>query len=289
MIDKPPGWTSHDVVNKLRRISGERSIGHLGTLDPLATGVLPLLLGSATRLAKFYGEADKVYEAIIRFGFATDTYDAEGEATTAPVEVDLDRARLEQALDPFRGVIQQVPPAFSAKKIAGVPAYKLAREKKVVELAPVEVEIFSIDVTGVNRDTASLRIHCGSGTYVRSLAHDLGSNLGCGAHLIGLRRTKSGDFAISQAQTIAELEILSGENRFAEAVTPAAALLPQFPSVVTDDLTAGHIRQGRNFHTSPFRAPFGSRYIKALTENGDILAIAEAVLPNVYHPCIVMA
>jgi tRNA pseudouridine55 synthase len=275
-------------VNKLRGISGERSIGHLGTLDPLATGVLPLLLGSATRLAKFYGQADKIYEAQVRFGFATDTYDSEGEATTEPVEVQLDRAGLERAIAGFRGVIQQQPPAFSAKKIAGVPAYKLARRNQPVELAPVEIEIFSLDLVGLTQDEATLRVHCGSGTYIRSLAHDLGQVLGCGAHMSALRRTKSGDFTIDQAHTIPELESLRSDDRFENAIISAANLLPGFPSVVTDDLTAGHIRQGRNFHTSPFRTPSGARYIKALKEDGGLLAIAEAVLPNVYHPVVVL-
>lgn len=273
----------------MRRIAGERSIGHLGTLDPLATGVLPLLLGSATRLAKFYGAADKIYDAHVRFGFATDTYDSQGETTTELVEVHLDRARLEQALGNFRGVIQQLPPAFSAKKIAGVPAYKLARQKKPVELAPVEVEIFTLDLLDFTNDTASLRVHCGTGTYIRSLAHDLGLVIGCGAHLTALRRTKSGDFTIDRARTIPALELLKTEDRLAEAIAPAASLLPQFPSVTTDDSTAADIRQGRNFHTSPFRTPLGARYIKALTEAGDLLAIAEAVLPNVYHPVVVLS
>ncbi len=193
-MDKPAGWTSHDVVNKIRRIAGERSVGHLGTLDPLATGVLPLLVGRATRLAKFYGSSDKVYEATIRFGFATTTYDTEGDATTDAVSVTLDREQLDGALAQFRGPISQVPPAFSAKKIRGVAAYKLARRDQVVELAPVNVEIHSLELLRVSGDMVELRVHCSSGTYIRSLAHDLGQVLGCGAHLTVLRRTRSGEF-----------------------------------------------------------------------------------------------
>ena len=186
-------------------------MGHLGTLDPMATGVLPLLIGPATRLAKFYGQADKIYEARIRFGFATNTYDAEGEPTSEPMDVSLDRDVIERAIDGFRGPISQIPPAFSAKKIRGVPAYKLARQEKAVELAAVDVEIFSLDLLAVEGDEAALRVHCGSGTYIRSLAHDLGRVLGCGAHLAQLRRTKSGDFGIEEAAYVGDpIEVESG-------------------------------------------------------------------------------
>ena len=287
IIDKQPGWTSHDVVNKARRIVGERSIGHLGTLDPLATGVLPLLIGTATRLAKFYGHADKVYEARVRFGFATDTYDSEGERTTEEVPVHLDREELERALVRFRGVTEQTPPQFSAKKIAGVPAYKMARKKETVVLAPVQIEIFSLELLEILQNEAILRVHCGSGTYVRSLAHDLGCALGVGAHLTALRRTRSGDFDIGQAFTLDRLEQMKMDGDLASAILPAAELLPSFPAVIADDSTAADIRMGRNFRTSPFRLPPGALLIKAVTETGALLAIAEAVLPHVYHPIVV--
>lgn len=263
-------------------------MGHLGTLDPLATGVLPLLLGNATRLAKFYERSDKVYEACVRFGFATNTYDAEGEASTPQTPVILERGTLERALQSLRGAIQQIPPRFSAKKIRGVPAYKLARQDKPVELAPIEVEIFSIDLIDVGVTEVTLRVHCSGGTYVRSLAHDLGVMLGCGAHLAELRRTRSGDFGIEQSRTLAELERMKEEGRLSEAVIPSAELLPQFPSVVTDELTTSRIRHGRDFQISPFRAS-GSRFVKALEESGALVAIGEAVLPNVYHPVVVLA
>jgi tRNA pseudouridine55 synthase len=277
------------VVNKVRRLAGERSVGHLGTLDPLATGVLPLLIGTATRLARFYGQSDKVYEARVRFGFATDTYDADGEATTEPVDVVLDRELLERALAGFTGRIQQLPPRFSAKKVGGVPSYKLARAKKDVELAPVDVEIFSIDLLDVSGSEAALRVHCGSGTYVRSLAHDLGLVLGCGAHLAELRRTKSGEFSIGAAHTLEELQQWKDESRFEEAVLPAAALLPGFPAVVTDAVTLAQIRHGRDFHTNPFLVKAGSQFVKAVSESGSLVAIGQAVLPNLYHPVVVLA
>ena len=276
------------MVNNIRRIFGERSVGHLGTLDPLATGVLPLLAGPATRLAKFHGDAQKTYEASVRFGFATDTYDAEGVRTTDIVPVDLDRDQLEAALDGFRGVIRQIPPSFSAKKVSGVPAYKLARQNKPVELKAVEIEIFAIDVLDVSGDEATLRVHCGTGTYVRSLAHDLGAALGCGAHLSALRRTRSGEYGIEQAYTIEELERRKIDGRLLDTMLPASQLLPHFPTIVIDETTEAHIRMGRNFHTSPFRTPSGAPLIKAVTESGALLAIAEAVLPNLYHPVVVM-
>jgi tRNA pseudouridine55 synthase len=279
-VDKPAGWTSHDVVNKIRRITGEHSVGHLGTLDPLATGVLPLLLGRATRLAKFYGSSDKVYEATIRFGFATTTYDTEGDATTEAVSVSLDPEQLELALTQFRGGIEQVPPAFSAKKIRGVAAYKLARRDQVVELAPVRVEIHGLELLRVSGDTAELRVHCSSGTYIRSLAHDLGGVLGCGAHLVDLRRTRSGEF--QTAHTIEKLE-----TDFASVMIPAAGLLPSFPMVEVDDTAAAQIRHGRDFRTNPFRA-LDAKYVKAASESGELIAIGQAVLPNLYHPVVVL-
>lgn len=275
-------------MNKVRRILGERSIGHLGTLDPLATGVLPLLIGPTTRLARFYGQADKVYEARIRFGFATDTYDAEGEPAAAPVPVLFDREQLEHALMSFRGVIEQIPPQFSAKKIGGVPAYKFARSKEKVALASVRVEIFALDLLETSTGEALLRVHCGSGTYIRSLAHDLGAALGCGGHVVALRRMRSGDFHIENAYTPQQLENLKSDGRLEEAILPARELLPQFPAVVVDETTSVHIRMGRNFHTSPFRVSSGAPVVKAVTENGELLAIAEAVLPNLYHPAVVM-
>ena len=206
IVDKPAGWTSHDVVGKMRRIAGTKRIGHLGTLDPIATGVLPLVIGNATRLAQFYTASEKVYEAVVKFGFATDTYDRAGVPTGAPVPVTLDQAWLEAELSRYVGRIQQVPPVVSAKKVGGVPSYKLARENKAVELAPVEVEIYEAAVLDVGVDTASLRIRCSAGTYVRSIAHELGIALGCGAHLQELRRTRSGRFDLARAVSVDEIK-----------------------------------------------------------------------------------
>ena len=194
IIDKPSGMTSHDVVSRVRRILQQPAVGHLGTLDPLATGVLPLVTGNLTRLAQFYGAAEKTYEGVIRFGFATDTYDSDGEACgpAATVNVSLEQIR-ELALR-FVGLIEQMPPPFSAKKIKGVPAYKLARKHQEVALKPVQVEIKEFEIVGASGEVANFRARVASGTYMRSVAHDMGQQLGCGAHLQSLRRTRLGEF-----------------------------------------------------------------------------------------------
>ncbi|MGA2416409.1 MAG: tRNA pseudouridine(55) synthase TruB [Candidatus Sulfotelmatobacter sp.] len=206
IIDKPAGWTSHDVVNRMRRILKQRSVGHLGTLDPLATGVLPLVVGNLTRLAQFYTSADKSYEGVIRFGFATNTYDADGEPAGDPRPVSLALASLQQFATAFLGIMDQVPPPFSAKKIQGVPAYKLARKKEEVTLKPVQIEIKEFEITKVEGDRAHFRARVASGTYMRSVAHEIGQRLGCGAHLESLRRTAAAEFDISQAHTLEYIE-----------------------------------------------------------------------------------
>ena len=287
VVDKPEGFTSHDVVNRMRRLAGTRSVGHLGTLDPLATGVLPLLLGDATRLARFYGAAEKTYETVVRFGFATSSYDRQGEPLGPAVPVTLDAAALELALDAFRGKLQQMPPPVSAKKIGGVAAYKMDRAEAQAALKAVPVEIFELALLWCGEDRAGLRVHCSAGTYVRSLAHDLGAALGCGAHVEQLRRTQSGAFGIAQARTLEELQALREAGRFEEALLRPAELLPEIPSAYVDLDTAGYIRNGRDFRVSPFRAAAASHFVKALGGQDELLAIGELVLPNLYHPVVV--
>lgn len=207
ILDKPAGFTSHDVVNRMRRILGQRSIGHLGTLDPLATGVLPLVTGSLTRLAQFYISSGKTYEGVIRFGFATNTYDADGEPAGEPVSARPTPDELQNIARRFVGIIQQVPPPFSAKKIHGIPAYKLARKQQEVVLKAVDVEIKEFAILSVEADRARFRARVSSGTYMRSIAHEMGQALGCGAHLETLRRTAVAEFDITQAHTIEEIEL----------------------------------------------------------------------------------
>jgi tRNA pseudouridine55 synthase len=288
IADKPSQWTSHDVVGKMRRLCGTRKIGHLGTLDPSATGVLPLVIGRATRLAQFYTRNDKVYEGVIHFGQSTDSYDSEGEPSSPAQEVTIDRARLEEILNRFRGKFAQTPPPVSAKKIAGRPAYELARKQQPVELKPVDIEVFSLDVLDLEGADVRVRVHCSAGTYLRSIAHEAGLAMGCGAFLKSLRRTASGDFRIESALTLEQLARLSEAGRIEEALIPAIQLLPEFPSELVDAVTASQIRNGRDFRVSPFQSRKNTRYVKAVTAAGDLIAIGEARLPHLYHPVLVL-
>jgi len=288
VVDKPAGMTSHDVVSRMRRLANTKKIGHLGTLDPSATGVLPLVIGRATRLAQFFTRNDKEYEGVIRFGQATTTYDADGELAGEPVAAAITREQLEPLVASFRGSFQQMPPPVSAKKIAGTPAYKLARQNKPVVLQPVEVVVFAFEILSIEGCDARVRVHCSAGTYVRSIAHDLGQKLGAGAHLVSLRRTASGAFGISQAHTLELLAEFAKDGDLVQALIPASELLPEFPAETVDSTTANFIRQGRDFRTSPFRTPSASRYVKAISEDGQLVAIGEARLPNVYHPILVL-
>ena len=288
VADKPAGWTSHDVVNKVRRLAGTRKVGHLGTLDPMATGVLPLVIGRATRLAQFYVRSDKVYDARVRFGYSTDTYDAEGTPTSPRCEPVLDRDLLDQRMEPYRGAFLLRPPAVSAKKIGGVAAYRMARKQIAVEMTPVPVHVYELKLLEVEGAEARMWAHCSAGTYMRSIAHELGETIGCGAHLSALRRVRAGDFPIEQARSMEQLDALAREGRLNEALIPASELLPEFPLVIVDDLTAGQVRQGRDFPASPFRARSGTRYVKAVSTEGQLVAIGEAKLPHIYHPVVVL-
>jgi tRNA pseudouridine55 synthase len=288
VVDKPEGWTSHDVVAKMRGIARTKRIGHLGTLDPIATGVLPLVLEKATRLAQFYTRSDKIYEGAVRFGWSTNTYDRAGEAAGEKKDVRVDAAALAALLERFRGEILQTPPPVSAKKVGGRRAYDLARQSTAVELEPVRVAVYELTLESVEGGIARLRVRCSGGTYMRSLAHDLGRLMGCGAHLQELRRTASAEFTIGQARTLEQLQALEAAGRLADAIVPASQMLPGMPGVYVDDTTVAHIRHGRNFPASPFRPDAASRHVKALTRQGELVAIGEAVLPNLYHPVVVL-
>jgi len=288
VVNKPAGWTSHDVVAKMRGIAKTRRVGHLGTLDPMATGVLPIVVERATRLSQFYTKSDKVYDATVRFGFATNTYDAEGERIGDEKPYIAKQDEIEKLLPSFRGTIQQTPPVVSAKKIDGVPAYKLARKNIEVEMKPVEITIYSLDLISCDGANIRIKVHCSGGTYIRSIAHDLGQAAGVGAHLSALTRTVSGDFTLEEARTLEELNELAAQDRLKEAIIAPARLLPQFASEIVDQITAGQIRQGRDFRTSPFHIRPGTQYVKAISPEGDLIAIGEAKLPNLYHPILVL-
>lgn len=288
VVNKPEDWTSHDVVSKMRGIAGTRRVGHLGTLDPIATGVLPVMIGQATRLAQFWDKSEKCYEAVVRFGFATSTYDRAGEPCGEATTPNITAEQIEACLGSMRGEIDQVPPPVSAKKINGVPAYKLARKNIPVELAAVRVSVYELTLLGVDGVFASLRVRCSAGTYIRSIAHQLGLLLGCGAHIQELVRTQSGPFVLAQSFTLESLQAMKDEGRLEEALIPMAALLPAFPAVLVDDLGVTHIRQGRDFSVSPFRVNVGTEHVKALGPDGRLVAIGKIVLPHLYHPVVVL-
>ncbi|MGA7645023.1 MAG: tRNA pseudouridine(55) synthase TruB [Terriglobales bacterium] len=289
VIDKPAGFTSHDVVNRVRRILGQRAVGHLGTLDPSATGVLPIVLGNLTRLAQFYAHSEKTYEGVIRFGFATDTYDADGEPTTPPQEVRIDRNEVQALAAQFQGIIEQVPPPFSAKKIAGVPAYKLARKNKEVVLKPVQVEIKEFEIVDATGNEATFRARVASGTYIRSVAHEMGQKLGCGAHLASLRRTAVAEFTIGDAHTLQELETAqqgSAESFVLTMLVHPRKLVPQLPCVTATEESAALIRTGRAVNLPEMsRAP----QVKVLYGQRDLIAIATRIAGTLFHPSIVFS
>src|SRR5580704_14288982 len=248
VIDKPQGKTSHDVVDAVRHLAGMRQIGHLGTLDPLATGVLVLLLGRATRLVQFYNGRRKRYTAAFRFGFATDSYDSDGEAQGPDTPVPLDEAVLEKFASEKIGRFAQMPPAFSAKKVRGRPAYELARKKQPVELKAVEVELFEYRLTGIEGNLARFVIECSSGTYIRSLAHEMGQQAGCGAHLAEIKRTAVGEFSIEQAIKLEELAEASRAGKFADCLIKLENLLPNFPRVNVLPVIEKRVRHGTKFN-----------------------------------------
>jgi len=285
IIDKPAGLTSHDVVDRVRRIVHERSVGHLGTLDPLATGVLPLLIGNLTRLAQFYTASEKTYQGVMRFGFATDTYDAEGEPTSPAVNVQVSLEELQALATRFRGPIQQMPPPFSAKKIHGVPAYKLARKHKEVVLQPVQVEVKELEMLGVEGERATFRARVASGTYVRSLAHDLGKALGCGAHLESLRRTAVAEFDVSDAHTLEELDAAAKAGGAEDLFIHPRKILPNFPAITANDEMTARIRSGRAVNLPDLsRAP----QVKVFYGQKELIAIATRVAGTLFHPRIVL-
>ena len=285
VVDKPAGWTSHDVVAKTRRIVGERSVGHLGTLDPMATGVLPLVLGRMTRLCQFYNASEKAYEGTIRLGFATDTYDAEGDPTGEPIEVQVTLEQLQAALEGLVGRIQQVPPPFSAKKIRGVPAYKLARKKQDVELKPVEVEVNEFTITALEGSFASFRCRVSSGTYVRGLAHELGRKMGCGAHLASLRRTLVAEFTIAQSHTLEDIAQAATDERLDELLIHPRRVLPAIPSVTATEADIAKIRNGRTVNLPEMsRSP----WVKVFAGQADLVCLASRVAGTLFHPKVVL-
>ncbi|HJQ31768.1 MAG TPA: tRNA pseudouridine(55) synthase TruB [Pyrinomonadaceae bacterium] len=300
IIDKPAGWTSHDVVARARRVLREKRVGHTGTLDPFATGVLVLLVGRATRLAQFLSGAEKEYEATIRLGYATDTGDLTGERRDAAAgtgedvdegraEVDEGRAdcaslgleELEAALAPLRGEIEQVPPMYSAKKVAGKKLYELARKGEEVERKAVRVSVSEFEIVAdedgsflkSNEDgtcDVRARVVCSAGTYVRALAESVGENLGTGAHLAALRRTRAGEFRLESALGLEELQkIVEAGGEF---LRPPETALPHLPSAHLRAVEAGRLRHGAAV-SSPLKTEDGA-HVLVFEEGGALLAVA---------------
>ena len=305
VIDKPQGKTSHDVVDAVRHMAGFRQVGHLGTLDPLATGVLVVLLGRATRLVQFYSGRRKRYTAGFRFGFATDSYDSDGEAKGPDAAPTLDAATLERFAAERIGRFAQTPPVFSAKKVNGRPAYELARKKKEVELKPVEVELFEFKLTEVDGSVARFLIECSSGTYIRSLAQEMGEKIGSGAHLSEICRTAVGEFSLQQTWKLDDLAEAARAGKFKECLIPLENLLPNFPSANVLPVIEKRVRHGARFNVvvsqiQPGRAenPPGSTMeldagesrpprLRVFDQQKKLIAIAEAVVPRTYQPIVV--
>jgi len=277
--------TSHDVVRVVRRATGEKSIGHLGTLDPMATGVLPLLLGKCTRLAQFFGQAEKSYTGTIRFGFATETYDADGSQVGEPQPLDKSLDELRVLAAKFSGVMEQMPPAYSAKKINGVPAYKLARAGKPVPVKTARIEILHFELLSLEGDIAEFAMRVSAGGYVRSVAHELGELVGCGAHLASLRRTRAGAFSLENAVTIEEMVRLADAGELQQSMPHLRSLLPEMPAVTVDAETTGRIRNGMAVNVPEFSA---SERVKIFSGANDLLAIGKRIAGTLVHPEIVL-
>jgi tRNA pseudouridine55 synthase len=306
IVDKPAGKTSHDVVEAVRRLVGFRQIGHLGTLDPLATGVLVLVLGRATRLMRFYAARRKRYTCGIRFGFATDSYDADGEAMGPDTPPELDRGTLEKLAAELTGKILQMPPSFSAKKIHGRPAHELARKKKPVELKPVEVEVFEFQLKEIEGPLARFTVECGSGTYIRSLAHDLGKALGTGAHIAEIARTAVGEFTLDQASTLEELTEAAQSRRLVERIVPLDKLLPELPRATVLPIVEKRVKHGAKFNLPISQVQPGQQVVaqgapselnagewqparlRVFNQQQRLIAIAEPVVPRTYQPVLVL-
>jgi tRNA pseudouridine55 synthase len=287
VLDKPAGMTSHDVVAIVRRATGEKSIGHLGTLDPMATGVLPLLLGKYTRLAQFFGKAEKQYTGTIRFGWATDSFDADGEQVGEASALGMGLEELRGLAKRFNGELHQVPPIYSAKKIDGVRAHKLARAGVEVAVKPARIFIHGFELTGLDEAAgeASFTMHVSAGGYVRSVAHELGQLAGCGAHLSSLRRTQAGPFTLAQAITVDELKGLGSAAEIEARLPHPRTILPEMPSVTVDEQTAGKIRNGMQVNLPEFS---DAGLVKVFISPTEMLAVMRRVAGTLMQPIVVM-
>jgi tRNA pseudouridine55 synthase len=280
-IDKPVGWSSHDVVDAARRWLGTRRVGHLGTLDPLATGVLPLAIREATKLIPFVDQEQKVYAGTIRLGVTTETLDGEGKITRTHEGALPDEAAVRAALASFEGEIEQIPPMYSSVKKDGVPLYRLARKGEEVEREPRKVRIHRIALTSFTPPDVGVEVACSPGTYVRVLAGDLGEKLGCGAHLAGLRRTQNGPFAIADCLTPQQCDALASEGELEARIQPPAKVLP-LAQITLTGIQARRVLNGGAIPSAEARGPYergpqpapGAK-LTALAPSGELLAVVE--------------
>ena len=275
VIDKAPDWTSHDVVAKVRNLLKIKKVGHTGTLDPFATGVLPLTLGRATRLSNYFLASDKVYRGVMRFGFATTTYDRDGEPLGQDTRPGIDPGRLQEIFSHYRGTILQTLPPYSAKKVRGRPLYSYAR--KGIDITPPtkEITIKSLTLHGVEKCEVDFELACTAGTYARSLAHDIGKEYGCGAHLVRLRRIRSGEFPIEKAVPLSGKEQFQSSDFFLNRIIPIKDLLHEIPSIVIQDSDRNRLLHGMDLNLLTAEAE--SEEFRLIDESGELIAFARRV------------
>src|SRR5512146_1633361 len=282
VVDKPVGLTSHDVVQVVRKGTNIRRAGQTGTLDPRASGVLVILIGPAVRLSEYVSASDKRYQAVLRLGASTDTYDADGRIiSTSPVDK-ITEEQFEDSLQSFVGEIEQVPPPYSAVKIKGRKAYEMAREGEEIDLAPRRIKVYSLELLEWAPPEAVIDVYCSSGTYVRSLAHDLGEKLGCGAHLIGLRRTKSGRFTLRDAVPLRRLREAFEDGNWYQFLIPAAEALSDWPAIELTHEQVESIRHGHRIPADDDAPPNGAEFrgasmVRGVSEQGELVALMELV------------
>jgi tRNA pseudouridine55 synthase len=271
VVDKPVGLTSHDVVQIIRKGTNIRRAGHTGTLDPRASGVLVVLLGPAVRLSEYVSASDKRYQAVVRLGQSTDTYDAEGRITGGSSPVNITEDQFENELKSFIGEIEQVPPPYSAIKVKGRKAYDMARDGEVFDLAPRTIHVYNLDLLEWAPPEAVIDVYCSSGTYVRSLAHDMGEKLGCGAHLVGLRRTKSGRFTLRDAVPLRKLRESFDSGNWYQYLIPAAEALSDWPALELTNEQVEAVRHGIRIPSPALQ----STWARGINEQGELVALME--------------
>lgn len=276
VVDKPVGMTSHDVVQAIRNGTNLRRAGHTGTLDPRASGVLVILVGPAVRLSEYVSASDKRYQAIIRLGGTTDTFDGEGKFTPSKDPLNVTEAEFEEALKTFVGEIEQVPPAYSAVKVGGRKAYEMARKGEEVELEPRKIMVHHLEVLEWTPPEVVIDVHCSSGTYVRSLANDLGQKLGCGAYLVGLRRTKSGRFTLRDATPLRKLQEAFTAGNWYQYLIPAAEALGDWPSVELNPDEVEGVRHGHRVKAK--EADTVNEKVRGVSTQGELVALMELTI-----------